>query len=93
MAYHSMRVIGTCKACQPVVQDYQIDWEAILSQECSTFITSVSAWLYPPTACPDEAEPLTSPRWDAGVLPNVRQLLPTLRNRLEALNGPELPRI
>ncbi len=33
-----------------MVQDYQVDWEAILARSPSPFIQSVSPWLYPPAA-------------------------------------------
>ena len=32
------------------VQDYQVDWEAILARSPTPFIPSVSPWLYPPAA-------------------------------------------
>ena len=32
------------------VQDYQLDWEAILCQQPETFVTEVSRWLLPPAA-------------------------------------------
>ena len=32
------------------VQDYQVDWEAILARSPTPFIQSVSPWLYPPAA-------------------------------------------
>ena len=87
-------------ACE---QDYQIDWEAILCQHCPDFVASVSAWLYPQAAQHEPAQDAASAAaaaqangsscWDPTVLPSVKDLLPTLRNRLEALNGPDLPRI
>ena len=33
-----------------LVQDYQVDWEAILARSPTPFIQSVSPWLYPPAA-------------------------------------------
>lgn len=32
------------------LQDYQVDWEAILARSPNPFIQSVSPWLYPPAA-------------------------------------------
>ena len=32
------------------VQNYQVDWEAILARSPEPFIQSVSPWLYPPAA-------------------------------------------
>ena len=73
-------------------QDYQIDWEALLCQHCPDFVASVSSWLYPPAAR-GETGGSTQHQWDPTLLPRVDELLPTLRNRLEALNGPDLARV
>lgn len=80
------------------LQDYQIDWEALLCQHPPDFIASVSSWLYPPAAkglasAASHASSQSQPQWEPALLPGVTELLPTLRNRLEALNGPHLPRI
>ena len=32
------------------MQNYQVDWEAILARSPEPFIQSVSPWLYPPAA-------------------------------------------
>lgn len=34
----------------PILQNYQVDWEAILARSPTPFIQSVSPWLYPPAA-------------------------------------------
>ena len=82
---------GACGA-----QNYQVDWEAILSRAREPFIASVSAWLYPPAAraAPGAAD---GSEVDAGLdvsaLPPVREVLATSRQRIEALNGPSMVRI
>ena len=77
-------------------QNYQVDWEAILSRSREPFIASVSAWLYPPaaraargTANGLEAEAVLN----VSALPPVREVLATSRQRIEALNGPGMARI
>ena len=37
-------------SCDLVLQNYQVDWEAILARSPEPFIQSVSPWLYPPAA-------------------------------------------
>ena len=34
----------------PLLQNYQVDWEAILARSPEPFVQSVSPWLYPPAA-------------------------------------------
>ena len=38
------------RLCDPLPQNYQVDWEAILARSPEPFIQSVSPWLYPPAA-------------------------------------------
>ena len=140
--------------CDLLLQNYQVDWEAILARSPEPFIQSVSPWLYPPAAretlqnspsgqgltadsarVEDPLADMSTPSMDgigngnmpgtskaaptdtvyeakavpttAGSdstsksgkgaappkLPDVATLLDTMRKRLEALNGPTLPRI
>lgn len=87
------------------MQSYQTDWEALLSRSPAPFIASVGKWMYPTAARGGDggraplvnggladaaALPLPPP---VDELPSVKELLPTLRARLEALNGPKAPRI
>lgn len=69
-----------------IQQNYQVDWEAILSQHPDEFKASVKPWLVP------HVEPGTHPLTGEN-LPRVASLLPTYRARIEALNGPRVPRI
>lgn len=62
-----------------------MDWEAILSQHPEQFKAAVAPWLVP-ESLPGEQ------RW-AERLPPVSRLMPTWRARLEAMNGPDTPRI
>ncbi len=68
-----------------------MDWEAILAQHPDQFITSLSPWLYPAQAKGEEASPAATPTAFPGVdtLPEVSQMLATVRQRLVALNGQE----
>lgn len=38
------------RLCGPLLQNYQVDCEAILARSPEPFIQSVSPWLYPPAA-------------------------------------------
>lgn len=72
--------------------DYQVDWEAILSQQSAQFIESVSKWLFPGAlrgACDDNASCAALAREllpELSSLPSVSEVLGTMRRRLEALN-------
>ncbi|GLI61283.1 hypothetical protein VaNZ11_003633 [Volvox africanus] len=74
-----------------IPKDYQVDWEAILSQHPDNFIASVGAWLYPPKArgLSGEAHPAeersTFP--PVSTLPSVSEILGSVRHRLIGLNG------
>jgi hypothetical protein len=85
----------------------QVDWEAILGQSPDEFITSVSPWLYPEQARAG-SRPATSAKSklvlvknqlsmdsfpDVETLPAVQQLVGTIRERLEALNGEGTDRV
>jgi hypothetical protein len=74
------------------VQAYQVDWEAILSRSAEPFIASVSSWLYPPAAQGSSAADTPSsdpkqPSVDLASLPPVKDVLSTIRQRLEAMNA------
>ncbi|PSC68513.1 suppressor of RPS4-RLD 1-like isoform X1 [Micractinium conductrix] len=82
---------------------YQTDWEAILESSPQRFLASVAPWMYPPElqhAARGEggggggggaaAAPPCDP---VDQLPQILEVLPTMRARLEALNGPDAPRI
>jgi hypothetical protein len=70
-----------------------VDWEAILSQDPAGFRAAVGSWLYPPQARGEPA-PAGEPAFPPAVeLPQVSELLDTMRARLEALNGPDARRV
>ena len=67
-----------------------MDWEAILAQHPDQFISSVSPWLYPPQAKGVDSQVAESHAFPAvETLPEVSQLLATVRQRLIAMNGEE----
>ena len=81
-------------------QSYQPDWEAILSESPRPFISSLSKWLYPAAAshaphAKFEMANDTASAEQSGIesLPAVKELLGTMRARLEALNGLDAERI
>ena len=79
-------------------QSYQPDWEAILSDSPRPFISSLSQWLYPKAAACDAAHAEhelgdNKVSTELERLPAVKELLGTMRARLEALNGMEAERI
>ena len=71
------------------VRGYQVDWEAILSRSSDPFVTSVSAWLYPPAARGEPAAqvPQQAPAPELAQLPAVKELLGSARSRLDVLNA------
>lgn len=85
-----------------------MDWEALLQQTPEAFMDSIK-WLIQPSLDAEPQEIIGSPENGRAPeetssqseilgarirnLPSVKNLLPTLRNRLEALNGPSLPRL
>lgn len=81
--------------------DYQVDWEAILEQHPDIFAAELSQWFVPKEARPDEYKESTrkgsklvqKALADPDDIPKVCEVLNTMRNRLEALNGPGIPRI
>ena len=83
-----------------MLQSYQPDWEAILSDSPRPFIHSLSQWLYPkavsaataPGAGPCDAD-ASAEQSAVDRLPAVKELLSTMRSRLEALNGLDAERI
>jgi len=94
--------VGTPVA-SPIPPDTQVDWEAILAPSPTAFIAAVAPWLLPPGARPGaggKAPPAASTSAPAAgalppvaSMPEVAGLLATMRLRLEALNGPDAPRI
>lgn len=77
---------------------YQTDWEAILESSPEGFITSVGSWLLPPELRENNRgrvgeEQLPWPCASASELPQVKEVLATMRERLEALNGLDGPNI
>lgn len=83
-----------------IPKDYQVDWEAILAQHPDQFIASVSKWLYPAAArgasaggavAPSGTQHLVFP--EVTSLPPMNDIVGTIRNRLEALNGESYPRL
>ena len=96
-----------------VAQNYQTDWEAILSRSPDQFISALSSWLYPARARSQSAAIGTAggsgdgaavgvadstaeggrPPWTLEGMPKVKEVLPSARARLEALNGSDAPRI
>jgi hypothetical protein len=90
-----------CMQCEPrfpstllnglpvITQNYQTDWEAILSRNAADFISSVSAWMYPVQAR-NGGGAVDQDAGALGCLPLVKDVLGTARVRLEALNGEPL---
>jgi len=77
---------------------YQTDWEAILESSPEGFIASVGSWLLPPEVKENNSdkgggEKVPWPCASASELPQVREVLTTMRERLEALNGLDGPKI
>ncbi len=81
---------------------YQTDWEAILESSPEGFIASVGSWMYPPELRENNGsggggsgggEVVPWPCASASELPQVKDVLGTMRERLEALNGLDGPRI
>ncbi|GAX83792.1 hypothetical protein CEUSTIGMA_g11217.t1 [Chlamydomonas eustigma] len=71
-----------------IPKQYQVDWEAILNQHPDQFVASVSSWMYPPPARgqgPASEETLKEFP-DVESLPQVSEVLHSLRRRIEALN-------
>ncbi len=72
--------------------DYQVDWEAILSQHPDDFEKSVGKWLYPEAARKDggghDVSNQASPKKFPNLvdMPEISETLPTLRHRISALN-------
>ena len=78
-----------------IPESYQTDWEAILESSPDAFLEAVGGWLLPPEVS-GRKEGEEMPAWpckSAEELPLVKRVLATMRERLEALNGPEGPRI
>lgn len=84
-----------------IPKSYQTDWEAILSTSPQDFIASVSPWMLPPEVTQgegggggiDRTPPLPPPCPPVDTLPQVIDVLDTMRKRLEALNGPDINRV
>ncbi|KAK9842872.1 hypothetical protein WJX74_003734 [Apatococcus lobatus] len=77
-----------------IPKDYQVDWEAILESNPSKFVSAIGSWLYPPAAKGQPSTPAPSSQYpDPETLPAVADVLITTRHRLEALNGPDHPRL
>ena len=77
-----------------LLQDYQVDWEAILESDPAKFVSAVGSWLFPPAAKGQPSPPASSSQYpDPETLPAVADVLITTRHRLEALNGPDHPRL
>ncbi|CAD7702294.1 unnamed protein product, partial [Ostreobium quekettii] len=81
--------------------DYQVDWEAILEQHPDIFTAELSQWFVPKEGRPEEYKDSTR-KGSKQVMkeiatpdevPMVIGVLSTMRRRLEALNGLEIPRI
>ena len=77
---------------------YQTDWEAILEGDPAAFVASVSAWLAPPELGSGDggAAARSMEDWPCpplADLPAVAEVLGTMRARIEALNGPDAPRV
>ncbi len=72
---------------------YQTDWEAILESTPEGFIASVGSWLLPPELRESGGGEVPWPCASASDLPQVREVLATMRERLEALNGLDGPNI
>ena len=47
---HVPLLLPYSRLCDFLLQNYQVDWEAILARSPEPFIQSVSPWLYPPAA-------------------------------------------
>jgi hypothetical protein len=77
----------------PMPPSYQADWEAILEGSPEAFVASMAAWMLPPELGGGSAAAGPPPCAPADELPAVADVLRTLRERLEALNGPGAPRI
>lgn len=76
------------------MQDYQVDWEAILESSPERFVSAISSWLYPAAARGQPSNPATTSQYpDPEALPALAEVLGTTRHRLEALNGPDHPRL
>jgi tetratricopeptide (TPR) repeat protein len=92
-------LLGTFLAAEMPIRgniptSYQTDWEAILESSPEGFITSVGSWLLPPELrenksgrVGEEKEVVPWPCASATELPQVKEVLATMRERLEALNG------
>jgi hypothetical protein len=85
----------------PIPPDTQVDWEAILAPSPAAFIAAVAPWLLPPAVRPGAGKAAAAAAAGEGAgalppvasMPEVASLLRTMRLRLEALNGPDAPRI
>ncbi len=85
---------GRSEIPPPPMQDYQVDWEAILESSPDNFVSAVGSWLYPQAARGQPCLPATNPLYpDPESLPLVADTLITTRHRLEGLNGPDHPRL
>lgn len=71
----------------------QVDWEAILAQRPQQFIDAVSPWMLPAAAKGGAAPSSSSAVPPPDRLPQLVSVLCTMRQRIEALNGPDAPRI
>ena len=88
------RYLTRSETMSGALQDYQVDWEAILESSPAKFVDEVGSWLYPPAARGQPVNPGTASQYpDPQGLPGVRDVLLTARHRLEALNGPDHPPI
>ncbi len=85
--------------CLRVCACAQVDWEAILSQHPDKFISAVSSWLLPAAARGNHSVAAESAKAQSATLPSVSDLPPvsdvlgTVRERIDALNSDEVPRI
>ncbi|GMH35900.1 hypothetical protein BSKO_03768 [Bryopsis sp. KO-2023] len=81
--------------------NYQIDWEAILEQHPNIFANELCQWMVPDVGRPQHLRGATKKgAEDSGIkfpdpmeVPRVSEILATMRDRIEALNGPDAPRI
>ena len=96
MVLKEMQIVCHALIAKPIarMQGYQPDWEAILSDSPRPFIASLSRWLYPTAvagfyAAAEESDNGSVLEQQPSVdnLPAVKELLDTMRARLEALNG------
>eukprot|EP01023_Acetabularia_acetabulum_P030006 TRINITY_DN2827_c0_g2_i1.p1 TRINITY_DN2827_c0_g2~~TRINITY_DN2827_c0_g2_i1.p1 ORF type:complete len:678 (-),score=100.43 TRINITY_DN2827_c0_g2_i1:349-2187(-) len=67
----------------------QVDFEAMVSTSPSQFIANLKPWLYPQEVTMDSVSNKSSEFSDPSNLPDVQEVLNTMRKRIEILNYPE----